>query len=88
QFGYEASSFFEANGPPPGIGQLFLLLRPEVMAGDGFVGRVEELLSYILTQDGTRLPGSQRLQHRLLARRDGVSISRSLHQDLLDRAGV
>ncbi len=87
-FGYEASSFFEADGPPPGIGQLFLLLRPEGLAGDGFVGRVETLLSYILTQEGARLPGSRRLGQRLIAQRDGVSISHSLYQDLIGRAGV
>jgi (2R)-3-sulfolactate dehydrogenase (NADP+) len=67
---------------------MFLLLRPDDMGGDGFVGRVEELLSYIVAQDGARLPGSRRLQHRLVAERDGVSISHSLHRDLLARAGV
>ena len=87
-FGYEASSFFEADGPPPGIGQMFLLLRPEGMGADGFVGRVEELLSYIVAQDSARLPGSRRLQQRRVAERDGVSISHALHRDLLARASL
>ena len=86
-FGYEASSFFDADGPPPRIGQLFLVVRPECLSGDGFTGRVEELLGAITEQPGARLPGTGRLQARERARRAGVEVADGLLADLDRRAG-
>src|SRR6185312_11085392 len=40
-FGFEASSFFEADGPAPRVGQLFLALDPRTFAGPGFADRLE-----------------------------------------------
>ena len=86
-FGFEASSFFDADGPPPRTGQLFLVLRPECLSGGGFTGRVEELLGAITDQPGARLPGTRRLQAREQARRSGVEIAGGLLADLGRRAG-
>src|SRR5262249_9118776 len=42
QFGFEASSFFEAEGAPPHVGQLFLVIDPSVFAPN-FASRVAAL---------------------------------------------
>jgi (2R)-3-sulfolactate dehydrogenase (NADP+) len=72
QFGFEASSFFTAEGPPPRIGQLFLVLDPIHLAGPDFPARLEVLLGAILEQPGTRLPGDRRLGLRERARAGGL----------------
>jgi (2R)-3-sulfolactate dehydrogenase (NADP+) len=86
-FAYEASSFFTAEGPPPRIGQFFLVIDPRVFAGARFTARVEELIAEIRAQEGTRLPGDRRLAQREKARREGIVIPEPLYQDLLRRAG-
>jgi (2R)-3-sulfolactate dehydrogenase (NADP+) len=87
QFGYEASSFFDAKGKPPRVGQFFLLIDPASFAGKGFVQRVEVLLAAILDQEGTRLPGDRRHTQRFKARTQGITIPDELHQDLVRRSG-
>jgi (2R)-3-sulfolactate dehydrogenase (NADP+) len=88
QFGYEASSFFDAKGPPPRVGQFFIVIDPGAFAGPGFVARVEVLAKAILAQNGTRLPGERRFKLRFKARTEGVTIPDELHQDLVKRAGA
>lgn len=86
-FGYEASSFFDAKGPPPRVGQFFLVLDPTRFAGDAFAARVGALTGAILAQKGTRLPGDRRLAARAKAEADGIRISDDLLADLVGRAG-
>lgn len=85
-FGYEASSFFDAKGPPPRVGQFFLLIDPAKFAGPAFGPRVEALLGAIAAQPGTRLPGERRLKLRAAAAKDGVKIPADLLADLERRA--
>lgn len=87
RFGYEASSFFDAKGPPPRVGQFFVLLDPKRFAGDGFAERVETLCTTILAEAGTRLPGDRRLKLRAKAAKDGLIIPDALHKDLIRRGG-
>ena len=56
----EASSLFTPDGPAPRIGQSFLIMDPAATAGANFVDRVEQLLTFITDQPGTRLPGDRR----------------------------
>jgi (2R)-3-sulfolactate dehydrogenase (NADP+) len=85
-FGYEASSFFDAEGGPPRVGQFFVLIDPGRFAGDGFGARVEALCAAILAQPGTRIPGARRLDLRASAARDGIDIPDALHAQLAARA--
>ena len=87
QFGYEASSFFDAAGGPPRVGQFFILVDPGRFAGEGFGARVEALCTAILAQPGTRIPGARRLDLRARAEREGVDIPDALHADLVARGG-
>jgi (2R)-3-sulfolactate dehydrogenase (NADP+) len=85
-FGFEASSFFDAAGGPPRVGQFFILIDPGRFAGDGFGARVETLCAAIGAEPGTRLPGARRLESRARAARDGIEIPDALHGDLRARA--
>ena len=85
-FGYEASSFFDADGGPPRVGQFFLAVAPDAMDASGFAGRVETLVSAILDQPGTRLPGIRRFEARRIAERDGISLPDALYGTIVARA--
>ena len=82
-FGYEASSFLTGAGDPPGVGQLLIAIDPQPFSGGAFAARMEALLSAILEQPGTRLPGAQRFTRRSEAKRNGVDIPQTLYDELL-----
>lgn len=81
RFGHEASSFLDAEGEPPSVGQSFLLIDPQRVAAD-YLARVEVLLAAVLEQPGVRLPGERRRENRRLAERDGVSIRDGLWAEI------
>lgn len=78
-FSKDATSFFDAEGPPPRVGQLILAIDPEAFGGQQFQARVETLLSLVLEQNGTRLPGTTRMENRKLPE---VQLSEALLNDL------
>jgi len=84
--GFEASSFFSADGPPPHIGQFFLVIDPDAFSGGAFSERLETLILAILDQQGTRLPGQRRQRVRAEAARDGIEVPDALYDDLVGRA--
>ncbi|MGQ0664575.1 MAG: Ldh family oxidoreductase [Pseudomonadota bacterium] len=85
-YGYEASSFFDAQGPPPRVGQLFIVVDPARFAGEAFARRVASLAQAVLAQPGTRLPGDRRLAARARARAEGIALADDLHADLIRRS--
>lgn len=90
-FGWEASSFFTADGPPPRVGQLLLAIDPgsavDVFTGHTFAERVATLMSEVGRQPGTRMPGARREEARRLARTGGVRIPAELYAQLTELAG-
>jgi (2R)-3-sulfolactate dehydrogenase (NADP+) len=64
-------------GSPPGTGQFFVAIDPGAFA-DGFVGRIEQLVSAILGDAPARLPGDRRLAARAASARDGVDVDEAL----------
>ena len=82
-FGFEASSFFKAEGPSPGIGQTLIAIAPGPLSKQAFGDRLEVLLEAILEQPGTRLPGARRFQIRREALEHGIELDPSEYQDLL-----
>jgi (2R)-3-sulfolactate dehydrogenase (NADP+) len=79
RFGFEASSFFDAEGPPPGVGQLLLAVDPAAFAGrDTFLERTAALARMIEAEVGARLPGARRLALRAKAQREGVLVDADL----------
>jgi (2R)-3-sulfolactate dehydrogenase (NADP+) len=83
QFGYEASSFFVDAGNRPRIGQTFIVIDPEALAGrEGFLDRIEELVTQMSIDDGVRLPGARREALLRVAERDGIEVADALLQSL------
>src|SRR5690606_2527010 len=58
-YAYEATSFFDADGAPPGTGQAVIAIDA-VAFGPGAVERFAELARLIEEMDGARLPGRRR----------------------------
>ena len=85
--GFEASSFFEAEGSPPGVGQLLIAFEPERLSAGSFAARLEVLIEAVVAQPGTRLPGERRLQARQQAQRHGIQLDQATYQSLLDLQG-
>ncbi|WP_042249854.1 Ldh family oxidoreductase [Paracoccus sp. PAMC 22219] len=76
-FGYEASSFFAADGPPSGVGQLILALDPDAFSDMARV-RIDDLADAMADQPGARLPGARRDDLRNDAVRAGLQIDDAL----------
>ncbi len=82
-FGYEASSFFVSEGPPPGVGQLLIMISPGAFGpADRVLERIEELCQKIENEPGARLPGSKRFDLREAAKRDGINVDRDLLENI------
>jgi (2R)-3-sulfolactate dehydrogenase (NADP+) len=80
-FGWEASSFMDAKGGPPRLGQFLIALDPGHFAGAGFAARMMELAAAI-AEDGARLPGDRRLAARARAACEGLVIADDLHTQI------
>lgn len=82
-FGFEASSFFVDAGNRPRIGQTFIVIDPDALAGrEGFLDRVEVLVREMLVDDGVRLPGARREALLAKARVEGLAIGDALLRSL------
>ncbi len=77
-FSHEASSFGGTVGGPPNVGQLVIAIDPGATIGAGFADRVEVDLTAMTAEEGVRLPGSKRVEHRAHAERDGVDVPAEL----------
>ena len=79
RFGFEASSFLDDKGSPPGVGQFLLAIDPAAFAGaDQFAARMAALAAQIEDGSGARLPGQQRFALRQIAARAGVIVEEKL----------
>jgi (2R)-3-sulfolactate dehydrogenase (NADP+) len=87
-FGFEADSFFVDDGNRPRLGQAFLVLDPDALAGRGaYLDRVEALVEAMLEDPGVRLPGGRRDALAAKAERDGIGIPAALAAELTRLAG-
>lgn len=88
RFGFEASSFFDADGPPPGVGQFLIAIDPAAFGGaDVFAERMVALATMIEGNGDARLPGSRRIALREKAARDGVTVDAKLLAEVRALAG-
>ncbi len=82
-FAFEASSFLDAEGPPPGAGQLLIAIDPAGFAGaDTFADRFAVLASLIEDDEGARLPGSRRLALRKQVAAGVINVDAKLLADV------
>jgi (2R)-3-sulfolactate dehydrogenase (NADP+) len=88
-FGFEASSFFVDAGNRPHLGQTFIVIDPDALAGrEGFLDRVEVLVHEMLLDDGVRLPGVRREALLLDARANGIEVSDAMLASLQTAAAL
>jgi len=75
-FGFEADSFFEAEGNRPRIGQAFLVIDPGALAGtEVYLERVETLVAAMGQDETVRIPGDRRRAIAATAAREGVEVA-------------
>lgn len=81
--GFEATSFFVDEGNRPRLGQAFLVIDPDALAGrDRYLERVETLVAAMLDDPGVRLPGARRDALVARAHADGIDIPQALAEQL------
>jgi (2R)-3-sulfolactate dehydrogenase (NADP+) len=72
----EATSFLDAEGAPPNVGQIIIAIDPQAFSsGAEFADRMSALVKIIDTDRGARLPGSRRLAKRAAANEHGIAVS-------------
>ena len=87
--GFEASSFFVDEGNRPRIGQAFLVIDPEALAGrDAYLARIEALIAEMSSDPGVRLPGDRRRALVAKAAESGVDVPEALLAQLRQLAAV
>ncbi|NKB51484.1 MAG: Ldh family oxidoreductase [Rhizobiaceae bacterium] len=74
----KASSFFDAEGAPPGVGQTIIAIDPSKIGGPAAIDRIADMAASIEAQSGARVPGQrrQKLRQELLA--NGISVPADL----------
>jgi len=87
-FAAEASSFFDDQGPPPGVGQCLIAIDPGPFSNGRFLDRLEVLLGAIEDEPGARLPGARRLALRHKAATDGIAVPQPLLDRIRELAGA
>lgn len=75
---FEASSFLDEKGPPPGTGQMILAIDPAGFGHASFAARITALAAAIEAQAGTRLPGERRRRLRKTAEAEGLVLPAAL----------
>jgi len=81
-FSYEATSFFDAEGAPPGVGHFMIAISPETALGASFAPRMAELVQQIESQAGARLPGTSRFVARKQAQAHGLEVAAHLVEEI------
>lgn len=86
--GFEADSFFVDEGNRPRIGQAFLAIDPDTLAGRTvYLERIETLITRMLADPGVRLPGARRFALEAKARREGIPVPDTLYEQIRTLAG-
>ena len=83
-FAFESESFFTAEGKPPGVGQLMIMIDPGCIQGfSNVVNRMSNLIKLIKDQPGTHIPGSGRFELRKKAKAYGVSVNKQNLEEIV-----
>jgi (2R)-3-sulfolactate dehydrogenase (NADP+) len=71
-YAYEATSFFDDKGPPPGVGQAIIAIDPSCFGGSNALVRFAEMAQIVAASEGARLPGRRRQDIKARLSRDGI----------------
>jgi (2R)-3-sulfolactate dehydrogenase (NADP+) len=81
-FATEASPFLNAEGPPPGTGQLIIAIDPTLVGGESSIARFAEFAAVVEAEPGARLPGERRHASRVRASADGLAMDTRLLEEI------
>ncbi len=81
QFGFEASSFFDAEGASPLVGQVLIAIDPKRFNPE-FSVRIEQFFAQLTSNSATRLPGKRRFVSRQDAIANGIRYKALLIEEL------
>jgi (2R)-3-sulfolactate dehydrogenase (NADP+) len=82
-FAAEASSFLDAEGPPPGTGQLIIAFDPTAFGTHDATSYFTHLATMVEAQAPARLPGARRLTARQKAATEGLTVPDSLLAEIV-----
>ena len=80
-YGFQASSFLDAEGPEPNVAQTLILIAPPKERAAHF----ESLFTAILSQPGTRIPGMKRFKKRADIAKNGLKILKDDYSYILSQ---
>jgi len=80
-YAYEATSFFDDKGAPPGVGQLIVCIDPAAFGRDT-VARFAAMAGMVEQAPGARLPGRRRHELRQALLKDGIPVDTALLADI------
>jgi len=82
-FGFEADSFFSEAGNRPHLGQAFVVIDPDALAGsEVFHERMETLVATMQLDPEVRLPGQRRVELGQQAEAQGIEVPDALAAQL------
>ncbi len=81
-YAYEATSFFDDKGPPPGTGQAIIAIEPSCFGGSNALVRFAEMAQIVAGSEGARLPGRRRQEMRSRLLRDGIRTDAKLIEEI------
>ncbi len=86
-FGFEASSFLDGEGPPPDVGHILIAIDPGPTSGGAYHARMAVLAAAMAAEAGVRMPGATRLKNRAAAEKSGLAVAPALLAELRALAG-
>ena len=78
----KASSFFDAEGPAPGVGQTVIAIDPTKIGGENVLDRFADMADSIAAQSGARVPGHRRQQLKQELMANGIDIPADLKAEI------
>lgn len=85
--GHQATNFFIPDGAPMDIGQIIIVIDPQMSSFGAFGQKMTELVGAIDDMDGARVPGSRRLALRDEARQNGIKVPDAIYAEVSALAG-
>jgi len=76
-YAYEATSFLDAKGAPPGVGQLIVCIDPSAFASN-ILERFASMAAMVESAPGARLPGRRRQSLKDTLLKEGIPVDKAL----------
>lgn len=80
-YAYQASSFFDDKGDPPGTGQAIIAIDPNTF-GPGGMERFAAMAEMVAGTEGARIPGRRRQQMKAKLSAEGIPVEAALAEEI------